>query len=199
MVLIDIYLRTVEGRIVLLKNVGTTGLTLGELTKQANEHFDPTLNFAKVRFLYRGKKLDEQGFTDIVNNTEKMLFLDIVEVGSKVASKKRVRVYLLKSGVASAGDLYPTGHEDSPFMRVGVIEYGKLYPNPLSLSYFKLYMQLIEADIDNLLRAANSEKIINKHVDFEFDEIMREKDVQGGSRKTMRRGVSGGRKSRRMK
>ena len=194
---IDIYLRTVEGRIIVLKDVGTTKLNLDELKKLANEHFDPRLNIANIRFLYRGEKLDGPKFNkileNITNTNSKMIFIDILVVEPKVYRDTELNVYMVKNTVAYPTELYPTGHQNSPFLRVSSFEYN---PEPLSLSSINHNMKRVDADIDNLLRMANGERIPKKKIGIKFQEIMRPKELEGGSRKAKRRNK---RKSRRMK
>jgi len=192
--LIDIYLRTVEGRIIILKEIRITEITLDKLKTLASKRFDPRLNVANIRFLYRGKKLDDPTFnTLLVNTTAKMLFLDIVVVEPKVYRDTELNVYMVKNTVAYPTELYPTGHENSPFLRVKSVEYN---PEPLSLSSIDHNMKRVDADIDNLLRMANGEQIPKKKIGIKFQEYMRPKELAGGSRKAKRRNK---RKSRRMK
>jgi hypothetical protein len=191
---IDIYLRTVEGRIIILKDVGTTNLDLNKLKTLANKHFDPRLNIANIRFLYRGEKLDDSKFNNLLTNTtDKMIFIDILVVEPKVYRDTELNVYMVKNTVAYPTELYPTGHENSPFLRVKSVEYK---PEPLSLSSIDHNMKRVDADIDNLLRMANGEQIPNKKIGIKFQEYMRPKELPGGSRKAKRRNK---RKSRRMK
>jgi hypothetical protein len=184
--LINIYLRTEDGRIIVLKEVGTSVLTVDKLKELANEKFDPKLNFANIRFLYRGKLLNDTELTRF--KTNKMLFLDIITVEPKNYRDTELDVYLVKNTVAYPTELYPTGHEDSPFLRVGAIEYNQHSPAPLSMSAFSQYMRRVDTEMDNLLRTAKGNKPANTKLKIRLSELLLKKDVKGGSRKTKRRG-----------
>jgi hypothetical protein len=184
--LINIYLRTEEGKIIVLKEVNTSELTVDKLKTLANDKFDPKLNFANIRFLYRGKLLDDTELTRF--KTNKMLFLDIITVEPKNYRDTELDVYLVKNTVAYPTELYPTGHEDSPFLRIGAIEYNQHSPDPLSMSAFSQYMRRVDTEMDNLLRTAKGNKPANTKLKIRMTELLLKKDVKGGSRKTKRRG-----------
>ena len=187
--LVDIYLRTVDGRIIVLKEVKPTVTnTVDELKKLANEHFDPILNVDNMRFLYRSKKIDDTMLQNLLN-ANKLIFLDLVVVEPKVFRESELDIYLVKNTVAYPTELYPTGHEDNPFMRPGPVINKLNNPNPMSFSSFSQSMKRIEEDIDNSLRIANNNKIPTKRLSLRITEIQRKKEpLKGGSRKTKRRG-----------
>ena len=198
--LIDIYVRTVDGRIIVLKDVKTSITNTVELLKPlVNEHFDPPLIIANMRFLYRGTNVDDVKLklADLFG-ANKMLFLDLVVVEPNVYRDTELDIYLVKNTVAYPGELYPTGHEDSPFLRVGAIEYKQNNPSTFSMSAFGQHMKRIESEIDNSIREAKGMKVPNKKVSVQLSEIQRSKEVKGGrSNKTKRR--RGSRKSRKQK